>query len=122
MRDAYWRRANVLNVVDGDTVDMNVDLGFYVSTVQRFRLLGIDAYEMRQGSDEDRAEGRQAKDLVQAWCVEHRHQEADADWPFVVRTEKSDSFGRFLAHVECSQGHSLEGAVLDAGLAVEYRP
>lgn len=41
----YTYKAELIRVVDGDTVDLKVDLGFRMSTVTRFRLYGIDAPE-----------------------------------------------------------------------------
>ena len=44
----YTYKAVVTNVVDGDTVDVTVDLGFKIYTVQRIRLMGIDTPERGQ--------------------------------------------------------------------------
>ncbi len=46
---AYLYRAQVVNVVDGDTIDVDIDLGFYIWVKkQRIRLLGIDAPEPKE--------------------------------------------------------------------------
>ena len=47
MQPEYLYRARVINVVDGDTFDAEIDLGFYVKTTQRFRLSRIDTPEVR---------------------------------------------------------------------------
>ena len=44
----YRYRATLRRVIDGDTVDCEVDLGFGIQTRQRFRLLGINAPEKRR--------------------------------------------------------------------------
>lgn len=54
----YVYRATPLRVVDGDTVDLDIDLGFHVHRHERIRLAGIDAYEVR-GDERDR--GLEAK-------------------------------------------------------------
>lgn len=41
----YQYRATVNRWIDGDTVEMTVDLGFHMTTVQRFRLLDVDTPE-----------------------------------------------------------------------------
>jgi micrococcal nuclease len=41
-------KATIYNVVDGDTVDVNVDLGFKIFTKQRLRIIGIDTPERGQ--------------------------------------------------------------------------
>lgn len=43
----YQYKCKVLRVIDGDTVDCSVDLGFRISMEMRFRLFGIDAPELR---------------------------------------------------------------------------
>jgi micrococcal nuclease len=48
MNEARLYRARLKRVVDGDTVDLCVDLGFYVWVHVRFRLVGIDAPERGQ--------------------------------------------------------------------------
>ena len=42
----YTYKAKLKRVIDGDTVDLVVDAGFYISVHQRFRLKGIDAPEI----------------------------------------------------------------------------
>lgn len=44
-KDTYTRKAKVINIVDGDTFDGEVDLGFNIKIKERFRVLGIDAPE-----------------------------------------------------------------------------
>ena len=43
----YEYKARLLRVVDGDTIDAMVDLGFYVWVKQRIRLYGVDTWECR---------------------------------------------------------------------------
>ena len=81
----YEYNCSLERVVDGDTVDCVVDLGFRIQTRQRFRLLGIDAAEPRGA---DRARGLAATEYLTA-CLKGAR--------LMVRTEKSDSFGRWLA-------------------------
>jgi micrococcal nuclease len=44
----YQYKAKVLNVVDGDTVDVSIDLGLQIHSIQRIRLYGIDTPERGQ--------------------------------------------------------------------------
>jgi len=81
----YEYRANVDRWVDGDTVDMVVDLGFRITTHQRFRLLGVDTPER---GEVGYLEARQL---------------AEGIYPpgstVVIRTEKplvGDKYGRYL--------------------------
>jgi endonuclease YncB( thermonuclease family) len=100
--------ATVTRVVDGDTLDLQLDLGFGVFTRQRVRLLGINAPE--HNTDD----GKKAIDFVTAWVAEHGPQ-------FTVRTQKDkkEKYGRYLATV-LSDTAELGQALIDAGLAVPY--
>ena len=53
VEDNYVRRGKVVYIVDGDTFDMDVDLGFYVTVRIRIRVKGIDAPEMKGITRED---------------------------------------------------------------------
>ena len=53
----YEYKAELVRVVDGDTVDLMVDLGFSVKIKERFRLEGIDAPESRTRDLEEKARG-----------------------------------------------------------------
>lgn len=57
----YTYRAEWVSTIDGDTFDARVDLGFHLSTRQRFRLLGFEAPEARGG---EAPKGRMARDAL----------------------------------------------------------
>ncbi|MFI0967102.1 thermonuclease family protein [Streptomyces sp. NPDC021080] len=101
-------QATVLRVVDGDTLDLQLDLGFGVFTCQRVRLLGVNAAE--HGTEL----GDKATAFVKAWVAEHGP-------TFTVRTQKDkrEKYGRYLATV-LSSAEDLGQALIDAGLAVAY--
>jgi micrococcal nuclease len=85
----YIYKAELIRVVDGDTVELIIDLGFDTSRKERFRLYGIDAPEMRT------AEGKEAK----AWLREAL-QPLEAIYVQTIQLStkaKRDKYGRFLA-------------------------
>jgi micrococcal nuclease len=85
----YIYKAELIRVVDGDTVDLIIDLGFDTSRKERFRLYGIDAPEMRTET------GKAAK----AWLCEAL-QPIEAIYVQTIQLEtkaKRDKYGRFLA-------------------------
>ena len=85
----YIYKAELIRVVDGDTVDLIIDLGFDTSRRERFRLYGIDAPEMRTKA------GKEAK----AWLWEAL-QPLEAIYVQTIQLEtkaKRDKYGRFLA-------------------------
>ena len=123
MKDAYWRRFRLLRIVDGDTIHATVDLGFRCTTEQAIRLLGIDTPELHGHGAEEAAKAQAAKEFVEDWAREHRHVSPGwmVPWPYLLRSEKGDSFGRWLGVVECAEGHVLNDDLLAAGHAVPYR-
>jgi len=57
----YTYKAEVVKVVDGDTIDVKLDVGFDTHIFKRLRLLGIDTWEIR---GEEKEKGYKAKDFV----------------------------------------------------------
>lgn len=76
--------AELVRVVDGDTLDLRVDLGFRMYSVQRFRLLNYDAPE-KKGETLEMA--RQAQARLEQMIGTHRLQ---------LVSQKADDFGRWL--------------------------
>ena len=86
-----YRVKKVLKVVDGDTIDVDIDLGFDISFTSRVRLAGIDTPESRTTDKEEKVLGIEVKDRL-------KHLISTAN-TVVIRTEKPDSsekYGRIL--------------------------
>ena len=62
----YNYKISVIKVVDGDTVDAEIDLGFDIKVKKRVRFMGINAPESRTRDLEEKAKGLAAKDRVKA--------------------------------------------------------
>lgn len=93
--------ARCVNIVDGDTVDVVLDVGFHATRTERLRLLGCNAPEMHAPDPAVRAAAQAAKDYttqtITGWQTDPVG--VQPEWPLVVQTWKSDVFGRYLAHV-----------------------
>ena len=64
----YEYKCKLVRVVDGDTVDVDIDLGFGVwLQKQRIRMYGIDAPESRTSDDVEKIYGMAAKEFVIKW-------------------------------------------------------
>jgi micrococcal nuclease len=92
-------------VVDGDTIDVDIDVGFDFKTTQRLRLVGIDAPEQWENGFSA------ARDFVE---------EMVKDRTFMVETFEKDSFGRWLAKVYFEDGTILHKMLLENKLAKVY--
>jgi len=101
-------RAEVLKVVDGDTVDFRIDLGFRIQQTIRTRLKGIDTPEM--GTEA----GRAAKAAVMSLLP--------VGSKVVIQTavNPGDKYGRWLAHVLLPGRGNLNDWLVAAGHAVRY--
>lgn len=64
MNNPYIYKAKIINVVDGDTVDATIDVGFKMTTVQRLRLLGINTPEKNSKDIFEKSRAIIAKDWL----------------------------------------------------------
>ena len=62
----YNYKISLLRVVDGDTIDAEIDLGFDIKVKKRIRFTGINAPESRTKDLKEKARGLAAKDRVKA--------------------------------------------------------
>ena len=67
----YTYKAKLVKVVDGDTIDVTIDLGFDVSVKKRVRFEGINAPESRTRDLKEKALGLAAKDRVKCILAEN---------------------------------------------------
>jgi len=106
----------VLKIVDGDTIDVDIDLGFNVSFTQRVRLAGIDTPESRTTDLKEKALGLEVKEYL-------KHLLEDAE-DIVIQTEKPDSsekYGRILGWLFINDDDmSLNEKMISEGYAWEY--
>ena len=88
MIDEYIRKATILRIVDGDTVRLQVNLGFNTYQESNFRLYNYNAPEMR---GEEKKFGELA--------TQHLQGILPIGTEVVIRTHKADKFGRYLAEI-----------------------
>jgi micrococcal nuclease len=109
----YQYRGRVVKVVDGDTVDVDIDLGFGITRRERVRLAGVNTPELHSKDAASQVAAKAAREFVVAWCSPLSE--------VFLRTEKErEKYGRYLAEVVSPSGESLNASLVKAGLAVEY--
>mgnify|MGYP003322274692 CR=1 FL=1 len=65
----YEYRSKVVKVVDGDTIDVDIDLGFdVILSKQRIRLYGIDTPECRTRDENEKFYGKLSADFLKKYC------------------------------------------------------
>ena len=106
----------IKNVVDGDTIDVIIDLGFDILFSSRVRLAGIDTPESRTTDKAEKALGIEAKEYL-------KKQLKDAK-SVIIRTEKMDSsekYGRILGWVYVNgESESINNKMINDGYAWGY--
>jgi micrococcal nuclease len=95
----YEYSATVDRFVDGDTVDLIVDLGFKVQMKIRVRLLGFDAPEVR---GPEKAEGIP----LAKWCTDEWQ-----DSTVTLQSHKTGKYGRWLGVLTDESGRNINDAI-----------
>jgi len=98
-------------VIDGDTIDVTLDLGFAVKLhKQRVRLAGIDTPESRTRNLEEKALGLRAKDRLKELCV----------GAFKIQSLGKGKYGRILGIPYDENNEDICAMLIKEGHAVEY--
>ena len=111
----YEYKAKLLRVIDGDTVDCVIDLGFNVRLKERVRLKGIDTPETRTRDLEEKKRGFAAKERVQ-----EAFKYSD-EFTIITEIDKKGKYGRILGTIMLPDRKiSLNQMLLDEGHAEVY--
>ncbi len=112
--DFSYRVKKVTKVVDGDTIDVTLDMGFDILYQQRVRLFGIDTPESRTRDKEEKKYGLLSKYFLKDALSNGKK--------ITIKTYKGDEtgkFGRILGDVWID-GKSINQTMCDKGYAVAY--
>lgn len=104
--------ARIIEVIDGDTVDAEIDLGFNICHKIRIRLHGINTPESRTRNKEEKVRGLAAKNRLKE-LVEGKF--------VMIKTERDDTekYGRFLGVVYLNDVN-INHQLIQEGHAVKY--
>ncbi len=116
-KDPYiYRIKSVNKVVDGDTIDAAIDLGFDISLEKRIRLAGVDTPESRTTDANEKKLGLESKEWLK------KRVEGAKD--ILIKTELPDStekYGRIIGHLFINnESTSLNEQMIDEGYALAY--
>ena len=109
----YEYKCEVKRVVDGDTVDVIIDLGFSILYSTRVRLYGIDTPESRTRNKDEKVRGFLSKDYLKDWLDQGG---------VIIRTyrDKKGKFGRVLGEMVVG-GRNINLLMVDENYAVKYK-
>lgn len=112
-REMYKYQATIKRWVDGDTVDVDIDLGFgLIYSNQRLRLYGIDAWESRTRDLDEKEKGLAATAFV--------NEMAPVGAQVTIITYKEGKYGRILAEVFLDEDTNLNKLLTEKGHAERY--
>ena len=111
MSDPYYYNCTLDRVIDGDTIDVNIDLGFdVVLKKQRVRLHGIDTPESRTRNLKEKKLGLEAKGRLIELCGKKLQ----------LLSLGKGKYGRILGIPHTEDGENICEILIDEGHAVEY--
>lgn len=109
----YEYNCKISRVVDGDTVDVDIDLGFDTWRCgERIRLYGIDTPECRTRNAQEKAAGLLAKEFVE--------QMLHVGGTYKLTTREKGKFGRYLGVIKIAGDLTINTALVTEHLAVPY--
>jgi micrococcal nuclease len=108
-----YKIKKISKIIDGDTVDIDIDLGFGVTLSHRVRLKGVNAAETRTLNTEEKEKGLAAKE----WLKKELSREGE----WIIETTKEDKYGRILGTLYCiGDAVTLNERMLNEGIAVPF--
>jgi micrococcal nuclease len=116
-KDPYiYRIRSIHKVVDGDTIDADIDLGFDISLTKRIRLAGVDTPESRTADANEKKYGLESKEWLKKRCENAKD--------ILIKTELPDStekYGRIIGHLYINgEETSLNNQMIAEGYAWTY--
>jgi micrococcal nuclease len=110
----YEYKINKINrIIDGDTLDAEINLGFNITIRQKIRLGGINAPETKTTDLQEKEKGLNAKE----WLTK----KLNTTEPLKIRTEKEDKYGRILGWIYVGDDNiSINNHMIEEGYAKPY--
>ena len=110
----YEYKCKLVRVVDGDTVDIDIDLGFGVwLRKQRIRMYGIATPESRTSDDVEKIYGLAAKEFLVKWTN-------SGDLSLKTFKDGKGKYGRILGELWYGGEHNINQLLIDNHHAVKY--
>lgn len=99
----YTYKARLDRIIDGDTVVLVVDNGFYNREHHSFRLTDVNTPEIFTKDAEEKAKGYVAKSEIAEWFIKTAECSQD-EWSLIIVTDKNkQTFNRYIADIYCAE-------------------
>lgn len=123
MEHEWTYPAQCIKVVDGDTVDLELDLGFRVKKYVRVRLAGVDTaevYGVEKGSDEY-IRGKEHSRLTESYLAQASKSDIDNTYPLLFLSDgEKGKFGRWIGDITLNFDQDITELSLTETLEKEY--
>ena len=121
MKDQFIRKAKFIRAIDGDTIQLEVDLGFNILTRQHFRIEGVNCPEIHSNDTKERERAEQARLFTNGLLSQALVISVQSSKPALGQ----EKYGRWLGQIVFTDASGVEGrdlarALIDAKLGVEY--
>lgn len=108
-----YKIEKINKIIDGDTIDIDINLGFGIKLSQRIRLKGINTPETRTSNLEEKKKGLDAKE----WLIKELSHEGE----WIIKTFKEDKYGRILGILYYeNESTSINDKMINEGVAKPY--
>jgi micrococcal nuclease len=108
-----YKIKTIKKIVDGDTIDVDIDLGFGITLSHRVRLIGINAPETKTKDLAEKEKGTEVK----AWLKKELSREGE----WIIETTKEDKYGRILGTLYfVGDPVTVNERMLNEGIAKPY--
>jgi len=117
MKDSLYNyKCKLLRILDGDTIECNIDLGFDIWRKAKVRLQNIDAPELRTKDLTEKKNAIESTEMLRKLIVDE-----NPNGIFYIKSKKVDSFGRCLAILILESGLEVNTALVELGYASEWK-
>ena len=108
-----YKIKKITRIIDGDTIDADIDLGFNLTISQRIRLKGLNAAETKTLDLEEKKKGIEAR----LWLEKELSRQGE----WIIETTKEDKYGRILGTLYCiGDPVTLNEKMLSEGISKPY--
>lgn len=107
-----YKITEVVKIIDGDTIDVLIDVGFNILRRERIRLNRIDTPESNSKDGKEKLLAMEAKEYLAIWLVNQNS--------LKIKTSKDDKYGRILGEIFGDDGICINTLLVEKGYAWEY--
>jgi len=107
-----YKITEIVKIVDGDTVDLIIDLGFNILCKERIRLNRVDTPESNSKDEKEKLLALEAKEFLSLWLTNQND--------LKIKTAKDDKYGRYLGEIYGDRHLCINDLLIEKGYAWEY--